>query len=366
MPARIGGKESAVESYAEEGGLNRNRYRLENGSSEYVSLGHPDKMADYISEYILDRYLERDPMTHYALEVQIKDNFVTIGGEVASSVRFHHDEISAFVRNAVRGIGYTKEYQESWGYENAVSCEDLIVEQHISVQSNDIARGVKLDGWGDQGIMFGLAVNSPETNWLPADIFLARAIGKRLFDRRYAGIDIKTQVSFRDGVVRKVIVAIPLMPWQFTDDVATVVQHFCGAKEHYQLIVNGTGSYVCHSSMADCGTTGRKLAVDFYGGNCNVGGGSPWTKDASKADLTLNLYARYKALQYVREKNVPYCKCAIACCIGKSQIEVWLYDEHNALIEAYTENRKPSEIIEMFGLRKPVFAKMCREGLFYV
>ena len=366
MPKKIGGSGSAVESYAEEGGLCLNRYRLENGSSEYVSLGHPDKIADYISEYILDRYLEKDPSTRYALEVQIKDNYVTLGGEVESKVKFRHDEISRFVRNAVSEIGYTKEYQESWGAENVICCDDLIVEQHISAQSPDIACGVERKGWGDQGIMFGLAVNSPSTNYLPPDIHYARCIGKHLYDIRYAGIDIKTQVVIRDGRIRKVIVAIPMKPWHFEDDVANFVQRYCGAKENYELIINGTGRYVRHSSMADCGTTGRKLAVDFYGGNCQVGGGSPWTKDASKADLTLNLYARHKALRYVLEHNVPYCRCAISCCIGKSQIEIWLYDERNNLIESYIENRKPEEIIEKFGLRKPVFASLCREGLFYV
>ena len=356
---------SPVESFAEKGGLKLNRYRLENGSSEYVSLGHPDKLADYISEYILDRFLERDPMTHYALEVQIKDNFVTIGGEVASNASFRHDEISRFVREAVSEVGYTKQYQTFWGKDNTISCDDLVVEQHISMQSQDISRGVN-SGWGDQGIMFGLAVNSPETNYLPSDIYLARCIGKRLYDIRYAGLDIKTQVVFRNGLIRKVIVAIPLREWDEEGPVASYVQQYCGSLENYELIINGTGRYVKHSSMADCGMTGRKLAVDFYGGNCNIGGGSPWTKDASKADLTLNLYARYKALRYVQEKNVPYCKCAIACCIGKSQIEVWLYDENNRLLDAYTENKKPSELIELFALRRPVFAKICREGLLYV
>lgn len=336
------------------------------GFSEYVSLGHPDKVADYISEYILDRYVERDPMTRYALEVQIKDNFVTLGGEITSKAAFSEDDIAGFVRDAVRDIGYTPEYQARWGRSNTLSCDDLVIVQHISAQSPDIARGVDASGWGDQGIMFGMAVNSPETNFLPLDIFMARKIGKHLFDIRYAGLDIKTQISVEDDVIRKVIVAIPMQYKHNSVDVANAVKFCLGGLSDYRLIVNGTGSFVRHASMGDCGTTGRKLAVDFYGCNCNVGGGSPWTKDASKADLTLNLYARKKAVEYVKATGVPFCKCGIACCIGQREIEVFLMDGANRIISTYTEDRNPEEIISELGLRKPVFAELCREGLFYV
>ncbi|MBP5534497.1 MAG: methionine adenosyltransferase domain-containing protein [Alphaproteobacteria bacterium] len=133
---------------------------------------------------------------------------------------------------------------------------------------------------------------------------------------------------------------------------------------NYELIINGTGRYVTHSSMGDCGTTGRKLAVDFYGGNCNVGGGCPWTKDGTKADLTLNLYARKKALDYVRMHNVSQAKCGIACCIGKKEIEVTIWDEHNNEVESYCESKSPSELIKAFSLDKPIYAQMCKEGLF--
>lgn len=337
------------------------------GFSEYVSLGHPDKIADYISEYILDRYIDRDPNVRYALEVQIKDNHVTLGGEITSSVRFSEYVIDDFVRAAVREIGYTPEYQRRWGRDNALSCDDVTVTQYISAQSPDIARGVDASGWGDQGIMFGMAVNDPDRNYMPLDIYLARKIGKHLFDIKYAGLDIKTQVTVEDGAVRNVIVAVPMLPMHSDQDIANVVSYCCrNIPGNYDLIVNGTGRFVRHASMGDCGTTGRKLAVDFYGGNCNIGGGSPWTKDASKADLTLNLYARYKAVEYVKTHGVPFCKCGIACCIGKSDIEVFLMDEKNEIIETWHEARSPEDIIEMFGLRNPIFAKMCKEGLFYI
>ena len=118
-------------------------------TSEWVSLGHPDKMADYISCFILDRYLERDPLTRYALEVQIKDNFVTLGGEITSQANFTEDELTLFVKIAVAQIGYTKCYQNTWGAENTICDQDLVVTHHIGQQSPDIAQGVDASGWGD-------------------------------------------------------------------------------------------------------------------------------------------------------------------------------------------------------------------------
>ena len=177
--------------------------------SEWVSLGHPDKIADYISEYILDRYIEQDPFTRYALEVQIKDFFVTLGGEISSKADISDEDIARFVREAVAEIGYTPEYQEKWGLENTISSEDLETTIHISRQSDDIAVGVDGGGWGDQGIMFGMAENSPETCFMPKDIYLARRIGKQLFDDQIGGLDIKTQVYMHEDAVVKIIIAIP-------------------------------------------------------------------------------------------------------------------------------------------------------------
>ena len=100
-------------------------------TSEFVTLGHPDKIADYISEYILDRYMERDKHVRYALEVQIKDNFVSLGGEITSSASFTDEEMRKFVADAVRKIGYTHAYAEKWGFD-CVDCDSLEVTQHIS------------------------------------------------------------------------------------------------------------------------------------------------------------------------------------------------------------------------------------------
>lgn len=335
--------------------------------SEWVSLGHPDKIADYISSYILDRHIERDQYTRYALEVQIKDHFVTLGGEITSAAQFSDEEIARFVRQAVAEIGYTKEYQQAWGRENAICADDIEVTAHIGRQSPDIAQGVGKGGWGDQGIMFGMAVNNWKTRDMPKDIYLARRIGKQLYDDRIAGLDIKTQVALCDGEVEEVIVAIPLKEEseKAHGEILNAVRDSLPGLDAQLLVVNRTGRYVRHSSIGDCGTTGRKLVVDFYGGNCPVGGGSPWTKDGTKADLALNLYARKKAVNYIMEHGTASVMCQIACCIGTPMIDVALYDAGGRVLKQYMEIAEPDRIIEMFDLRKPIFAKMCREGLFY-
>lgn len=332
-------------------------------ASEFVSLGHPDKIADYISEYILDKFIEKDPDTKYAVEVQIKDNFVTLGGEVKSNHTFSNEEIEQFVKDAVNDIGYTKEYQDIWGKENTICGDDLVVTQHIGIQSSEINQG--LSGWGDQGIMFGLATNSIETNFIPYDYYLAKNLNSKLFNSGLGGLDIKTQVVIEnDSHLLKVIVAIPLL-----DDNVKIVENFVRneIKGDYTLVINGTGTYKTHSSIADCGTTGRKLAVDFYGGNCNIGGGSPWTKDGSKADLTLNLYAREKAVDYIkRYPQYYFVKSSVACCIGKKEIDVEIVSDTGKVLLRTVENISPQVLIERYKLNNSIYKNLCRNGLFSI
>ena len=334
-------------------------------TSEWVSLGHPDKMADFISCYILDRYLEQDPMTRYALEVMIKDNIVTLGGEITSEAQYSAEDIAAFVRVAVNQIGYTRAYQVFWGEENTISGNNVLVAEHISQQSPDIAQGVNKSGWGDQGIFWGMATNTPETDYMPKDWWLARKIGKHLYDTRYAGIDIKTQVTMQDNRIDEIVVAIPMNHRHFDSDIGNAVAFCCNGSREYKLHVNGTGKFVKHGPVGDCGITGRKLAVDFYGGNCKIGGGSPWTKDGTKADLSLNLLARARALSYIKEH--PECSevfCAISCRIGSPEILVVFTDRQGNELLAYRECISPDELIKYFRLREPRFAEMCRNGLF--
>ena len=327
--------------------------------SEYVSLGHPDKIADYISQYLLDRYIEKDPMTRYAVEAQIKNFKVTLGGEVSSSCRFTDSEIAHFVREAVNEIGYTREYMERWGSDNTI-CGDLLdVTVLINQQSPDIAQG--LDGWGDQGIFFGYCEYRPETCGMPLDHTIAKRLCKALFESGLGGLDIKTQVVTDDGKIVKVIVAIPLLEGTPVKKIRRFVRS--RIKGRYKLIVNGTGRYVRHSSIADCGTTGRKLAVDFYGGNSKIGGGSPWTKDGSKADLALNLVARRIAVTQAI-KNKCDVTVALACCIGKQAVDFSVNDFAGNTLLSGEMKISPEEIRREFALDKPIFASMCRWGLF--
>lgn len=334
-------------------------------TSEWVSLGHPDKVADYISCYLLDRYLARDPETRFAVEVQIKDRFATLGGEVSSKTFFSEEKLAEFVKTAVNEIGYSEKYQNLWGKENTICGDDLEVVSHITGQSPDIAQGVNASGWGDQGIFYGMAVNDPTTGYMPKDWFLAQKIGRHLYDQRIGGIDIKTQVTLNDGKIEEVIVAIPTGKRNYEYDAEMAARYCCGGGHDYPIIVNGTGRYVKHGPIADCGTTGRKLAVDFYGGNCKIGGGSPWTKDGTKADLSLNLLARLKALDYIKaHPQLPEVYCSISCRIGSPEILVVMTDRKGSELLCYREKLLPKAVIALFRLQEPRFAEMCRNGLF--
>ena len=333
-------------------------------TSEYVSLGHPDKTADYISEYILDKYLEADKGTRYAVEVQIKDNFVSLAGEVSSTASFTEDEIRKFVREAVEEVGYTHEYAEKWPEGTTLDASELEIYLHISQQSRDIAQGVDNDGWGDQGIFWGMAVNDPEHDYMPLDHWYAKKIGRYLYDKKFGGLDIKTQVAIKDGKPVECIVAIPTIPGTEESCIGSVesyVKSVLGTD--CKVIVNGTGRYVVHSSVGDAGTTGRKLVVDFYGGNCRIGGGSPWTKDPTKADLTLNVYARKIAKEYVAKNGVAECQVAISCCIGRREITIDVYDGHGKLLETRTEDKTAKEVVSETGLDRAKFADLCRNGI---
>ena len=331
-------------------------------TSEYCAVGHSDRTCDYIASFILDRYLEKDPDARVALEVQLKDTFCRVAGEVTSSWKFTVSEIAEFVRDAIRKIGYTDEYRDKWGAENAISGSDVEVEVFISQQSSDIAQGVNHEGWGDQGIQWGLAVKDPEHGNLPLDYYLARRIANELVSREIGGLDVKTQVTVEDGIVTDVVVAVPLLDEDDPSKVEAVVRDIVGIEA--KITVNGTGRYVKHGSIGDCGTTGRKLVVDFYGGNCRIGGGSPWGKDPTKADVTLNVYARMRALEFMNEKGMDWVQCAISCCIGKSEIRVSFFDKENNLLETKVEAEPPSHIIESLGMKYPGYADRCAGGLF--
>ena len=334
-------------------------------TSEYCAVGHPDRTCDYIASYILDRYLERDPNARVALEVQLKDCFCTLSGEVTSAYRFTNAELAEFCREAIRRVGYTDDYLAKWGEGNVISGSGVEVTIHLSQQSEDIAQGVNREGWGDQGIFWGLAVNDVRRGFMPLDYWLARGTANALYRSGFGGLDVKTQVTTEDGRAIECVVAIPLDPVTEEDTKRVIADYVKSAVgSDCRVIVNGTGRYVKHGSIGDCGTTGRKLVADFYGGNSKIGGGSPWGKDPSKADVTLNILARMKALEYLKAHRLDEVRCGISCCIGRSEIRVSYFDAADNLLETHPECDPPSHVIETLGLRIPGYAARCMEGLF--
>lgn len=328
-------------------------------TAEAVSLGHPDKTADYISSYILDRLIEQDPHTRYAVEVMIKDNTVVLGGEITTNATL--SALPQYVKQALAEIGYDERYSAIWG-RYAINLTKLNIINLIGVQSADIAQGVNHDGWGDQGVFVGYACQGEGK--INRELFLARKLNNALYfiarASKNLGLDIKTQITLKDDKVETAIVAIPMLAEKNLDDfiVATL------GERPMNIIVNGTGRYTYHSSIADCGITGRKLACDFYSTAAPIGGGSPWTKDASKADLTLNVYARILACENLADNDE--CFVYLSSCIGRNELPSGLIKTIKNGIVSYQNlwcNQKPSTLIKAYGLDKPIYAELCSKGI---
>ena len=330
-------------------------------TAEMVSIGHPDKTADYISSYILDRFIEQDPNVHYAVEVMVKDNCVILAGEVNGSVNLTN--IDVYVKNALREIGYDERYAKIWK-DFAVDINKIEVINKIGLQSDNINQGVEVDGWGDQGVFVGYACQGNDL--INQELYLARKLNNALYElakkSNNLGLDIKTQITIdeQDGHVETAIVAIPMLEFEdLTDFITKTLQ-----QKPRKIIINGTGVYQYHSSIADCGVTGRKLACDFYSTACPIGGGSPWTKDATKADLTLNIYARYLAIQNLKDNDE--CFVYLSSCIGKSELPSAVIRSIKNGISTSKElpfYQKPSQLIDFFALKQPIYAKLCHETI---
>lgn len=227
----------------------------------------------------------------------------------------------------------------------------------------------------------GMATNEERYNYFPCDVYFAREIGKRLYRAAKAGtapigLDIKTLVSTTDALnVEQVIVAAPMLPeneQEARSFIEKTVKEVLDERHHIcnEIIINGTGAYVVHSSVGDAGVVGRKLAVDFYGLNCPIGGGATFGKDGTKADVTLNLYARYRSLKTILVRSGVFDKVytKIGCCIGKSQCLLSQEGQDHEVFNQETIDIKPSEYIHKFGLdgsvRDDMFFHLCEDGLF--
>ena len=331
-----------------------------NRTAEYVSLGHPDKIADYISCAVLDECIKQDKNVRYAVEVMVKNNNIILGGEVTGDINLKH--LRAIIKKALRQIGYDEEYHKHW-QDNAIDITNLKITNLISAQSAEIGQGVDRDGWGDQGVFVGYAEKGD--GLINHELYLAKKLNNALYQKAKAeanlGLDIKTQITLDENDnIKTAIAAVPMLK---EENLSKFIAEVLGQKPE-NLIVNGTGSYKCHSSIADCGITGRKLACDFYSTACPVGGGSPWTKDASKADLTLNLLARKLAIQNL--KNNDKCMVYLSSCIGKSDLPSAVVKTIKNGIEK-TENINPNCspkcVIEELKLNRPIYKKLCQKGL---
>ncbi|MBR1373266.1 methionine adenosyltransferase domain-containing protein, partial [bacterium] len=323
-----------------------------NRTAEYVSLGHPDKIADYISCALLDECLRQDQNVRYAVEVMVKNNHIILGGEITGNISLRHTR--AIVKRALRQIGYNEQYHQQW-QDNAIDINSLKITNLISAQSAEIRQGIDADGWGDQGVFVGYAEkNEYQINH---ELYMAKKLNQALYQKALnsnnLGLDIKTQITLDEN--DHIITAIAAIPMLKPEDISAFIIEVLGQKPQ-QLIINGTGRYSCHSSIADCGITGRKLACDFYSTACPIGGGSPWTKDPSKADLTLNLFARKLALQYLQ--NNDKCIVYLSSCIGKSQLP-------SAVVKTIKNGREettnicpdcsPKKIIADLKLNRPIY-----------
>ena len=301
-------------------------------ASESVSEGHPDKICDRISDAVLDAFLAAEPEARVACETFVTTNRIVIGGEVRGpeAVSCRAEEIA---RECVREIGYD---QDGFHWKN------LNVDNYLHGQSSDIAQGVdasasKDEGAGDQGIMFGYAVNeTPEL--MPAPIHFAHAILKRIADARKAGDeptlrpDAKSQISLRyeDGKpVEATCIVLSTQhesESQTPDDIRTIVEPYIREvlptewlSDATEWWVNPTGTFVSGGPDGDAGLTGRKIIVDTYGGAAPHGGGAFSGKDPTKVDRSAAYAARYLAKNVVAAGIAERCLIQLSYAIGVSK-----------------------------------------------
>ena len=357
-------------------------------TSESVAEGHPDKVCDRISDEIVDLFLAQDPFSRVACETLATTNRVVIAGEVRQGAgdRIHPDLVAQAARKAIRSIGYE---QAGFHWENAK------VEVLLHEQSSDIAQGVdagasKDEGAGDQGIMFGFAVNeTPEL--MPAPIYFAHEILRRMAADRHSGKvkgfqpDAKSQVTLRyvDGKpigATSVVVSTQHDEGLRTADVRELVRPYVQAvlpdgwfPEETEFYVNPTGNFVIGGPDGDAGLTGRKIIVDTYGGAAPHGGGAFSGKDPTKVDRSAAYAARYLAKNVVAAGLARKCVIQVSYAIGVSKplsIFVDMFGtgevDERKLASVLNEvmNLSPRGIREHLGLNKPVYARTSAYGHF--
>jgi S-adenosylmethionine synthetase len=350
-------------------------------TSESVTEGHPDKVADQISDSILDYVLSQDPMGRVACETLVTTGLALVAGEITTKCVIDYPSI---VRKTVEQIGYT---DASYGFDSktcAVMCS-------VDTQSPDIAMGVDTGGAGDQGLMFGYASNeSPEL--MPLPILLAHKLTKRLADARRAGVpnflrpDGKSQVSVEYVDEKPVRIDTVVISTQHSPQVKTeqlreeVIHHIIKPTLPAELLdsktkyhINPTGRFVVGGPQGDCGLTGRKIIVDSYGGMGRHGGGAFSGKDPTKVDRSACYMARYIAKNVVAAGLAERAEIQLAYAIGVADpvsVSVDTFGtgkiDQNRISELIRENFQltPRGIIESLDLRRPIYTKTASYGHF--
>jgi S-adenosylmethionine synthetase len=355
-------------------------------TSESVTEGHPDKVADQISDSILDEILRQDPKARVACETLVKTGMAVIAGEITTSC---YADMPAIARRTIKEIGYTS---SAMGFD----WETCAVLTAIEKQSPDIAQGVDESanheqGAGDQGMMFGFACDET-AELMPAPITYAHKIAQRLSQIRKDGSakflrpDGKTQVTFayKDG--RPVHVETVLVSTQHTPEISTkdlrdaviaqVIEPIVPAElrsPKIRYLVNPTGRFVIGGPMGDAGLTGRKIIVDTYGGMGRHGGGAFSGKDPTKVDRSAAYYARYIAKNIVAAGLAERCEVQLAYAIGVAEPVSLLVQTFGTgkVDEARIEqavraefSAKPAAIIRRLNLLRPIYAKTAAYGHF--
>ncbi|NDW53233.1 methionine adenosyltransferase [Aliiroseovarius sp. PrR006] len=355
-------------------------------TSESVSEGHPDKVCDRISDAVLDAFLTEEPNARVACETFATSGMVVIGGEVGLSdperLKVMMGSIAQIARDCIRDIGYEQE-QFHWN-----TCR---VMNFLHEQSAHIAQGVDRDGAGDQGIMFGYAVNeTPEL--MPAPIQYSHAILKRLAEVRKNGTeptlgpDAKSQLSLRYEGGKPVEVTSIVLSTQHldesmsSDDVRAVVEPYIREVVPAEWInggtewhVNPTGKFVIGGPDGDAGLTGRKIIVDTYGGAAPHGGGAFSGKDPTKVDRSAAYAARYLAKNIVAAGMAERCTLQLSYAIGVAKPLSIYVDTHGTGVVPEAEIERavaqemdltPRGIREHLGLNKPIFERTAAYGHF--
>ncbi len=367
-------------------------------TSESVTEGHPDKMADQISDAILDSLLAEDPASRVACETLVTTGLAIVSGEVSTNA---YVDIPSVVRRTIARIGYDN---ETYGFDGR-TCGVMVA---IDEQSPDIAQGVDKSeevratgstgdpydeqGAGDQGMMFGYACSETD-ELMPLPIHLAHRMAERLAEVRRAGTipylrpDGKTQVTFEYENGEPVALKTVLISTQHDDGIdrdsmirpdlieqvirPVVPERFAG--DDYEVLVNPTGRFVIGGPVGDAGLTGRKIIVDTYGGAARHGGGAFSGKDPSKVDRSAAYAARWVAKNLVAAGAAARAEVQVAYAIGVAHpvsVMVETFGTHNAdpaAISAAVQevfDLRPAAILDVLDLRRPIFSETAAYGHF--